>query len=553
MERKHKRCSFKRSGSICMIREIPHAMCHSKNNNYNNNSSNSSSPQTSPRSSISSNNKTQHHGKDTSNNSLNINHQNVTKKSTQKSFKLFSFLFKNKKQNGHTRTRENEDGLDPKIDTMKEEDVRKLIQMYHNYENLYNPRNICFGNKKIDEDCYIQMIQSFPGLACTSDELRIYLEELKKVFQEEYTIIENARRNYGQVVKPSIQHYNELLFLVPHLSMHFDNNCPKGFFNRSKSTLSLISRKSAGKLPSLTQLQHSGASSDSNKSAKCPKNELNPIDFVCIERNKQRKLCFQGDQAKINDNAQKKQLMQQEQVGFIDPRMDSTSWRSKMAPPNSSSLPSSTRDCHLECPLHAMNQSNSKPYHPNYSSYPQISKVSVESSFYSDEKSMHTIDLTCPSRMHVLQTDSVQRPIRPTPPARTKPHRIQNIANPEPPASISSAPTTTTDQTRDNGQQVQMLCEMIRTELTNAPDFIYFDAKWRIIEILREVHKRQLVHIKASTPHQLGKKSQTDSNDVSKPMKSLPQHYEDMDHHSGYTRVCSKSESHCPYCHRHSN
>ncbi|XP_068148794.1 uncharacterized protein [Drosophila tropicalis] len=509
MERKHKRCSFKRSGSICMIREIPHAMCHSHSNNNKNNSSNSSCPQHSPRSRISgNNNKTQHQCKDTSNNYLNINHQNVTKQSTQKTFKLFSFLFKNKKPNGHAR-RELEDDLDPKIDTMNEEDVRKLIQMYHKYENLYNPRNICFGNKKIDEDCYIQMIQSFPGLACTSDELRIYLEELKKVFIEEYTIIENARRNYGQVVKPSIQHYNELLFLVPHLSIHFEKNCPKGLLDRSKSTLSLISRKSAGKLPSLTQLQHSGASSDSNKSGKCTKIELNPIDYVCIERNKQRKLCFQGNGAKVIDNDQKKQQMQLQQVGFIDPRMDTTNWRSKIASPNSSSLPSSSRNCHLECPPHMMNHSNSKPYHPNYSSYPQISKVSVESSFYSNEKSMHTTDLTCPSRMQCLQTESdpTQRPIRPTPPARTKTQRIQNLGNPEPPASISSTPTTSTEQARDNGQQVQMLCEMIRTELTSAPDFIYFDAKWRIIEILREVHKRQLVHIKASTPHQLGKKS----------------------------------------------
>ncbi|XP_034103665.1 uncharacterized protein LOC117567657 [Drosophila albomicans] len=47
-----------------------------------------------------------------------------------------------------------------------------------------------------------------------------------------------------------------------------------------------------------------------------------------------------------------------------------------------------------------------------------------------------------------------------------------------------------------NQEQLNMLCEMIKIELSASPDFIYYDAKWRIIEILREVQKRNMIHSK---------------------------------------------------------
>ncbi|KAH8365584.1 hypothetical protein KR093_002257 [Drosophila rubida] len=68
-----------------------------------------------------------------------------------------------------------------------------------------------------------------------------------------------------------------------------------------------------------------------------------------------------------------------------------------------------------------------------------------------------------------------------------------------PPAS-----TAKRDTYPGNREQLDILCEMIKMELSESPDFIYYDAKWRIIEILREVQKRNMMHHK-SEPGNSGK------------------------------------------------
>ncbi|XP_043064861.1 uncharacterized protein LOC122320721 [Drosophila ficusphila] len=107
---------------------------------------------------------------------------------------------------------------------LEEKDVRKLIRLYCKYNSLYNPKNIYYGNKEIDEDCYSYLARSFPGKS--GSELRSYLEELRTLFEREYRIIESARRKHGKVITPSIRFYKEFLFLVPYLSIDFDEDFP---------------------------------------------------------------------------------------------------------------------------------------------------------------------------------------------------------------------------------------------------------------------------------------------------------------------------------------
>ncbi|XP_070064691.1 basic-leucine zipper transcription factor A isoform X2 [Drosophila virilis] len=83
-------------------------------------------------------------------------------------------------------------------------------------------------------------------------------------------------------------------------------------------------------------------------------------------------------------------------------------------------------------------------------------------------------------------------------------------------------------------QQVDMLLDLIRAELEFAPDFIFFDAKWRIIEILREVNKRQMIH-KRGDPSQCtcGPNECDPPPDPKKP---------------GPSRLAHLKSQGCPYC-----
>lgn len=108
--------------------------------------------------------------------------------------------------------------------SLEDHDVRKLIRLYCKHNSLYNRHNRYYGNKDIDDDCYNRMVRSFPGRSVS--ELRSCLEELRTLFEREYTIIERARRKCGEIMSPSIRYYNEFLFLVPHLNIHFDKDLP---------------------------------------------------------------------------------------------------------------------------------------------------------------------------------------------------------------------------------------------------------------------------------------------------------------------------------------
>ncbi|XP_064546134.1 uncharacterized protein LOC135433814 isoform X2 [Drosophila montana] len=79
-------------------------------------------------------------------------------------------------------------------------------------------------------------------------------------------------------------------------------------------------------------------------------------------------------------------------------------------------------------------------------------------------------------------------------------------------------------------QQVAMLLDLIRAELDSAPDFIFFDAKWRIIEILREVNKRHMIHKKGDpsqctcAPCECGNVPEAKKPGPSRPLPHLKSH-----------------------------
>ncbi|SPP85008.1 Hypothetical predicted protein [Drosophila guanche] len=464
MERKHKRCCFKRSDSICRMREMRTM------------SKSISSPSADIRSQPTDSGNSMPAAGKASSSSV----SQMTKSGPKKRF--LSFLWRGKESKELRKQRMSlkqakARGLKPDlIIPLKEQDIRKLIRLYCKHDNLYNPKNSYYGNKEIDEDCYIDMTRSFPGH--TSDELRGYLEELKNLFEREYTIIESACRNYGEIMTPSIQYYNEFLFLVPYLCINFDKNRPRSssdpaLAKHSRSASSTMSQKK----PSTTELKNTLATNEMlrNKLANLAACGISPC--ACFGKSRKR-----DPEEKPSANEIKKEKKPKEQ------QEESKENNEPLAHEAESQVDA---DGHI-----TFSPSAHKRKAPSQSQKVPESRLSIESSFYSTEKEKEVTDLGRNS--HTVERappeEEFRQERRPSGPGIC-PRELPCPA--AAPVAQKMSPSAA-EMPGGNAQQVQMLCDMIRTELTSAPDFIYFDAKWRIIEILREVHKRQLVHLKGT-------------------------------------------------------
>ncbi|KAH8379396.1 hypothetical protein KR009_004641 [Drosophila setifemur] len=165
-----------------------------------------------------------------------------------------------------------------------------------------------------------------------------------------------------------------------------------------------------------------------------------------------------------------------------------------------------------------------------------FSKASAPSSCYSNDGD---VEATCPYRRDkspctlecYLSTGEL-------PPPDTKPPASYCPPAPPAPPPPPLVPPCLKDGQKGTPQHVQILIDMIRSELTTAPDFIYFDAKWRIIAILKEVHHKQLVREKG-TPINRPKPNPKKKCDFREP----PRKMEDKE----LPRIRG---SHCAYCSR---
>ncbi|XP_016956299.1 uncharacterized protein LOC108028824 [Drosophila biarmipes] len=495
MELKHRRCCFRRSASSCLV--TPMGTRSSRISSSESQSAGVTKPDLEPITSPTSSN---------------------TPEKPKRSKGLFSFLFG--KRVGKSKK---EDDFKSNHSSFEEQDVRKLIRLYCKHDNLYNPMNLYFGNQDIDEDCYNDMMRSFPGKS--SSQLRSCIEELRMLFEREYTIIERARRKYGEVLTPSIRYYNEFLFLVPHIRDDFDKDIPL----RGTSLLSARIRPSTDlknqmattdmlcqKLTNfpgfplatfpgnviLKRLKKTNRQEDTREAQEVDQNESQITEQESLEKEKPSEHEYE---VKENRSEQKEEV--------------------KEKTSEQESQGQDQEDQQQKVTFSPSSEQKSLNYSGEGSSQNKTtSHMSTQSSYYVNEQSLKTTDLTCSCRSETL-SDSPQKPVAcPWRQANTpcvpqcrgavSSSTQKYIACPwqaqtPPPSSETkvdskeSCPKTgASDATKasvqsGNNQQVQMLCDMIRTELSNAPDFIYFDAKWRIIEILREVHKRQLVHQKA--------------------------------------------------------
>ncbi|XP_041674250.1 uncharacterized protein LOC121529673 [Drosophila eugracilis] len=509
-------------------------------------------------------------------------------KKPKKSKGFLSFLFR--KRDNKIKKR---DQLNVNHMPLEEPDVRKLIRLYCKHDSLYNPKNLYYGNKEIDEDCFNDMMRSFPGRS--SLELRSCIEQLRILFEREYTIIEKARRNYGEKLTPSIRYYNEFLFLVPHLCIDFDKDLPS-------SGPSLLS---TAKLPS-TDLKNQMATTEllchkltnftgfplsafpgnlmlkrlkkTNKNGE--KKEVKTVD-------QQEEVTEPRNQGKETGNGQKNNDIEKmkEQNNDIEKMKEQNNDMEKMKEQNNDMEKMKEHD---EQELKeeedqetkvkfspSLQQKSLKSSEADNSQNKLSSKISTQSSYYANEKDLTTTDLSSPENRETISqssqkpsacpwrpenspcvpqcqeavSKSSQSPL-PCAPCVSGYRAELTESSPEPVVMIENK----TISQFHNNQQVQMLCDMIRTELTTAPDFIYFDAKWRIIEILREVHKRQLVHQKAIPQHNNKrpippqKRLCLEPNLMTKNQKCKS---DKNGQEQGPSRICNHHK--CQYCCRHNN
>nr|XP_016944530.2 uncharacterized protein LOC108020673 [Drosophila suzukii] len=493
MELKHRRCCFRRSASSCLM--TPMRTRSSRISSSESQSAEVTKPGiesiTSP----------------TTSNTLG---------KPKKSKGLFSFLFGKR-----VRKSKKEDLLRSHNSSFEEQDVRKLIRLYCKHDNLYNPKNLYFGNKEIDEDCYNDMMRSFPGKS--SSQLRSCIEELRILFEREYTIIERARRKYGEILPPSIRYYNEFLFLVPHIRNDFDSGTsllssrilPSTDLKNQMVTTEMLCQKLTNfpgfplaAFPGnvlLKRLKKTNRQGETREAQEVDQKEDQITEQESLEKEKPSE---HKDEVKENITEQKVEVMEK------------TSEHESQV--------KDQEDQQQKVTFSPSSEQKSIDYSEEGSQQNKTtSNISTQSSYYVNEQNLKTTDLTCSCRSETL--DSPQKPVAcPWRPENTpcvpkcrgavssSTHRY--IACPWQPQNAPPVSETKVDPTEScpksdaldetkpstqsgNSQQVQMLCDMIRTELSTAPDFIYFDAKWRIIEILREVHKRQLVHQKAMPQH----------------------------------------------------
>lgn len=518
MEPKHRHCYFKRSASSCLV--TPMHLHSSRISSSHSQSAGGIKPALA---------------------SLDPPKTPNSIEKTKKSGGFLSFLFGKRDRRARNQSETNGNHI-----SLEDHDVRKLIRLYCKHNSLYNRHNRYYGNKDIDDDCYNRMVRSFPGRSVS--ELRSCLEELRTLFEREYTIIERARRKCGEIMSPSIRYYNEFLFLVPHLNIHFDKDLPAS----GTSPLAagkLLQNPIANpemlcqKLTNFTDFPLAGF--PGNLLTKRPKKD--PQD----RPNKKIKPIPDQENAK-QENPIEQEIQEAEKVADHEVSVEE----------KISGLEDQEQKDALS-PSEQKNIQNSKDKTSHHHSNCKMS---------SHEKDLVSTNLTCPCKPEVESSQSpvscpwiaenskCEPPCRETPPQSTRnsvssPQNSDISESSKEPAHLMEKEPS--GQESANTQQVQMLCDMIRTELTTAPDFIFFDAKWRIIEILREVHKRQLVHQKAIPLNNTRRPIPPQKRKPGEPNQMLknPKCMSDRSaHEKGQPRMCEHHKgSHCTYCCRNNN
>lgn len=415
----------------------------------------------------------------------------------------------------------NKKKIDQPNTPLNDDDTRRLIGLYSKYENLYNRHNSQYGNKQIENIYYSDIARSFKNQ--TGPQIEAMITELRKAFEREYALIQDARVNNGDILMPTIKYYNEFLFLVPFISTSKEED------EEDASSITIQSNKvlSTSELApyNISRLRNTCAASvpGSQICGMKPKNIPSNTEQKPIKSKKRKEESkWKSEEIAAEDRSKKYTGLQKKNDTEAQEIYKSTNGTEALMLDKSKE---ETESAKIE-----KSRSDSKSEHAS----------ALFQKPTSAEKQKATVQIqTSESELERAGNGGQLR----TNSNRNQQPKCIAILNRPGPGNGLPRPRNSQDQrsgsSKNNGHQVETLCDMIRTELSTAPDCIYFDAKWRIIEILREVNKRQMIY-KRGEPSQ----NQCRKTDI-EAYYNICNTSKCSSHNSQNLRNSSNS---CPYC-----
>ncbi|KAH8418192.1 hypothetical protein KR222_000148, partial [Zaprionus bogoriensis] len=324
-----------------------------------------------------------------------------------------------------------------------QDEVQKLIAEYRKFESLYDPSNPQYGRRGADKIYYSEIAQHFPGT--TTREIQEYIAELRMLFEREYWHIESTYRRTGELLEPSIRYYNDFLFLAPYM----DNS------------ESLVSEPAYGL---------------SRRSAFAPE-EVRPNNQVCssLQGGQSMRGSFAPGEnlsarhiSDCREDGYEKYFLRTTGPSFICKRRKKAA-EAKDKDNNSGTGTNSKTDQTGAAGKNGQANGESQGGPERRESQQKVRYADCGCQLNS-EVTLHT-----PTRqsmdMDGRYEDSGMR-----------------YSQDEQREVICTSPNC--PSRAGNSQQVQLLCDLIKMELGSAPEQVYDEAKWRIIEILRDVQRR---------------------------------------------------------------
>ncbi|KAH8301999.1 hypothetical protein KR044_001756, partial [Drosophila immigrans] len=330
----------------------------------------------------------------------------------------------------------------------------------------------------------------------SSAELKSCINQLRLLFEREYIIIENGYRRFGELLQPTIKYYHEFMFLVPFLSFYWDSGLylpPKeSSTDDGVSQNSCTSDGTDRTMPSCVDL--TGAQLKRPTGGKCL--------FFGKKNVKQKTEDRKSKEDKMKEEAQSMENKVTEDY-YTSEQDQLTTFSSQLQ------LPSPRRSLHKtdEESSPKLSEHNSRP-----SNASRQSVQGAQSTARASNASRHSVNENKSRPSVASQSCSGSTDRAPYYCAQSASSTQEQHYS-----ACSSQPIYP-----GNREQLEMLCEMIKLELSVAPDFIYYDAKWRIIEILREVQKRKSIHCRAE-PGTRGQTVQHPASGQQRISSNLPQ------------------------------
>lgn len=347
------------------------------------------------------------------------------------------------------------------------EEIKRLIALYKRFDSLYNPNNPQYKRKGADNIYYSEIAQHFPGT--TTREIQEFIKDLRVIFEQEYWIIENARRVYGEVLDPSIEYFHDFLFLVPYMCSN-ESNYYYSTIGESQTTTSLNSQSIVSDprefLKNVTELYSPSCIEESDLEDEVASSIGSEQQSLRTYINERR------------DNAYEKYFP------HTGGQLFASSKKSKRESKSSKLDENKLEMNHFEDVSEKKGVNHQEPSHVSDSEGDQ---EPTKSALECQHDFVYNCSDVCSQKQYRSSKMKEDSEAEAPSPRRSYSEQTGSKCNKCWKKIKGGLPKANSCKE----QQVEMLCDMIRIELGSLPEDVYLDAKWRIIGVLRDIQKRK--------------------------------------------------------------